>query len=389
MSCPWEMLPLEDFGFHGLMWYFLKGERMLCALQESTGPHSEQPTGNPRGGPGRRGGSAQRGPPTAAARCGGPGSHAACQLHQRGQAGRASCQHPPGAPGVILHHNVQSALPCADWVLTSHRRCLTLITLIDAPVSMSAQICRACMARQQHSVHAVNRFEIVVLGYLQTHRTQLASGNPSGRAEWNFRCCFALELPNVYDDIKVLPWSSKHLPAWAPTCRQSECLVCSILSTARRPSQICGCEASTVGCVRQTRTSCQVFSNKSRCIFESRLLAGDNRGRHKDAGKPHLGHLDPLRHRVRDRGYHCGLLPHPPGRHPGCRQGKSYTYLYHLSLVAWSQGYLRHGCRITLPAGWAFLPLPLTRDMAVRSCWPMPWQQEKDGAQHVDWLDRS
>ena len=39
---------------------------------------------------------------------------------------------------------------------------------------------------------------------MQTHRTQLASGNPSGRAEWNFRCCFALELPNVYDDIKVL-----------------------------------------------------------------------------------------------------------------------------------------------------------------------------------------
>ncbi len=38
---------------------------------------------------------------------------------------------------------------------------------------------------------------------VQTHRTQLASGNPSGRAEWNFRCCFALELPNVYDDIKV------------------------------------------------------------------------------------------------------------------------------------------------------------------------------------------
>ena len=38
---------------------------------------------------------------------------------------------------------------------------------------------------------------------MQTHRTQLASGNPSGRAEWNFRCCFALELPNVYDDIKV------------------------------------------------------------------------------------------------------------------------------------------------------------------------------------------
>lgn len=39
---------------------------------------------------------------------------------------------------------------------------------------------------------------------VQTHRTQLASGNPSGRAEWNFRCCFALELPNVYDDIKVI-----------------------------------------------------------------------------------------------------------------------------------------------------------------------------------------
>ncbi len=39
---------------------------------------------------------------------------------------------------------------------------------------------------------------------VQTHRTQLASGNPSGRAEWNFRCCFALELPNVYDDIKVV-----------------------------------------------------------------------------------------------------------------------------------------------------------------------------------------
>ena len=37
----------------------------------------------------------------------------------------------------------------------------------------------------------------------QTHRTQLAAGNPSGRCEWNFRCCFALELPTLYNDIKA------------------------------------------------------------------------------------------------------------------------------------------------------------------------------------------
>lgn len=48
---------------------------------------------------------------------------------------------------------------------------------------------------------------------MQTHRTQLASGNPSGRAEWNFRCCFALELPNVYDDIKVPPCDETHRSA--------------------------------------------------------------------------------------------------------------------------------------------------------------------------------
>ncbi|CAL8462063.1 g1594 [Coccomyxa elongata] len=38
---------------------------------------------------------------------------------------------------------------------------------------------------------------------LQTHRMQLATGTPSGRCEWNFRCCFALELPTLYDDVKV------------------------------------------------------------------------------------------------------------------------------------------------------------------------------------------
>ena len=56
---------------------------------------------------------------------------------------------------------------------------------------------------------------------------QLASGNPSGRAEWNFRCCFALELPNVYDDIKVaLPtaflttcWDCNDLAQASPTER--------------------------------------------------------------------------------------------------------------------------------------------------------------------------
>jgi len=43
----------------------------------------------------------------------------------------------------------------------------------------------------------------VVDVHAQTHRTQLATGNPSGRAEWNYRCCFALEMPAIYDDIKV------------------------------------------------------------------------------------------------------------------------------------------------------------------------------------------
>lgn len=37
----------------------------------------------------------------------------------------------------------------------------------------------------------------------QTHRMQLATGTPSGRCEWNYRCCFALELPTLYDDIKA------------------------------------------------------------------------------------------------------------------------------------------------------------------------------------------
>jgi hypothetical protein len=38
---------------------------------------------------------------------------------------------------------------------------------------------------------------------VQTHRTQLVAGNPSGRCEWNYRCCFALELPTLYNDIKA------------------------------------------------------------------------------------------------------------------------------------------------------------------------------------------
>ena len=43
----------------------------------------------------------------------------------------------------------------------------------------------------------------VMVAAVQTHRTQLVAGNPSGRCEWNFRCCFALELPTLYNDIKA------------------------------------------------------------------------------------------------------------------------------------------------------------------------------------------
>ena len=67
---------------------------------------------------------------------------------------------------------------------------------------------------------------------MQTHRTQLASGNPSGRVEWNFRCCFALELPNVYDDIKVPSVTSPIT---------LHCLACSAgkIQCAQKPPQEC------------------------------------------------------------------------------------------------------------------------------------------------------
>ncbi|CAK0771570.1 hypothetical protein CVIRNUC_003873 [Coccomyxa viridis] len=71
---------------------------------------------------------------------------------------------------------------------------------------------------------------------LQTHRTQLASGNPSGRAEWNFRCCFALELPNVYDDIKVTigdatkTLASRIWETWIPFGTESETEVTTVAS---------------------------------------------------------------------------------------------------------------------------------------------------------------
>ncbi|CAL5228044.1 g11108 [Coccomyxa viridis] len=71
---------------------------------------------------------------------------------------------------------------------------------------------------------------------LQTHRTQLASGNPSGRAEWNFRCCFALELPNVYDDIKVTigdatkTLASRIWDTWIPFGSESETEVTTVAS---------------------------------------------------------------------------------------------------------------------------------------------------------------
>ena len=58
---------------------------------------------------------------------------------------------------------------------------------------------------------------------VQTHRTQLASGNPSGRAEWNFRCCFALELPNVYDDIKVIRFATSWQPPDGHMHSQASC----------------------------------------------------------------------------------------------------------------------------------------------------------------------
>ncbi len=48
------------------------------------------------------------------------------------------------------------------------------------------------------------RIRVFIYWYtVQTHRMQLATGTPSGRCEWNFRCCFALELPTLYDDVKV------------------------------------------------------------------------------------------------------------------------------------------------------------------------------------------
>lgn len=62
---------------------------------------------------------------------------------------------------------------------------------------------------------------------VQTHRMQLATGTPSGRCEWNFRCCFALELPTLYDDVKVcsqfahfwLPFSGSKCSSTVPvTC---------------------------------------------------------------------------------------------------------------------------------------------------------------------------
>ena len=67
--------------------------------------------------------------------------------------------------------------------------------LAEAP---RANMCLAAMCMLLRAGHMR-----VCCCHVQTHRTQLASGNPSGRAEWNFRCCFALELPNIYDDIKV------------------------------------------------------------------------------------------------------------------------------------------------------------------------------------------
>lgn len=71
--------------------------------------------------------------------------------------------------------------------------------------------------------------------YVQTHRTQLAAGNPSGRCEWHYRCCFALELPTLYEDIKASA-TCLHLAGcsdcpcrWSP--RMARCVCLSTLST--------------------------------------------------------------------------------------------------------------------------------------------------------------